>query len=202
MCSAASPLPLGDRRPLGVIHVGRIQRWQRQSFPLKVTHSPAGKAFLRNTETDRGMAGNPWRITGNSTSEHVQRTCKWCTQSKQDGRSSPGPSPRHPPQIPYSCCRACREASGSPAGKGSRRSSQRSRSEPCHSHILHTHTHKYSEQVMTRFDNKNDKNSTFNSSTCTWAFNHPFISNFVLYGIDLVYSKRGMCVSHCQDVML
>lgn len=33
-------------RPLGVGDGGRTQRWQRQSLPLKVTHSPAGKACL------------------------------------------------------------------------------------------------------------------------------------------------------------
>lgn len=50
-------------------------------------------------------------------------TCKCCTQSRRDGRSSPGPSPPRPPQIPCSCCRACHEASGSPGGTDSHRSS-------------------------------------------------------------------------------
>lgn len=64
-------------------------------------------------------------------------TCRCCTQSRRDGRSSPGRSPPRPPQIPCSCCRECREASGSPGGTDSHRSSGRSRSEPCRSHKLH-----------------------------------------------------------------
>lgn len=37
---------LGQLRSLDVGDGGRTQRWQRQSLPLKVTHSPAGKACL------------------------------------------------------------------------------------------------------------------------------------------------------------
>lgn len=65
-------------------------------------------------------------------------TCKVCTQSMLGGRSSPTLWPPLPPQTPHSCCRACREASGSPAGRGSHCSSWRSRSELGHSHTLHT----------------------------------------------------------------
>lgn len=138
-------LLLGQLRPLGDGDGGRTQRWHRQSLPLKVTHSPAGKACLRD-------AGSWIYTAGPEKKAHLVHpppppfwnscapTCRRCTRSRRDGRSCPGLSPPHPPRTRCSCCRACHGASGSPAGRGSRRSAWRSRSEPGRSRTLHAHT--------------------------------------------------------------
>lgn len=81
-------------------------------------------------------------------------TCKWCTQSRSCGMSSPKLWPPLLPRIPHSCCRASREVSGSPVGTGSCRFLRRSHSEPNHSHTLHMDTDSHREDEMTRFDNK------------------------------------------------